>query len=156
MNRSITRRSAVMVLLSALAAPASAQSPNVTLKPAEAHAKARAGEITLVDIRTPPEWRETGLPESAYAITMNQDGRALLAALDQILGGDRTRPLALICRTGNRSNYLMGELRKVGFTSLIDVSEGMAGNRSGPGWLKTGLPTRPGDPMSRPLLAKAP
>ncbi len=123
---------------------------------AEAHAKAMAGAITLVDIRTPAEWRETGLPASAHAITMNQDSAALLTALDKALGGDRSKPLALICRTGNRSSRLIGDLQKAGYTGLIDVAEGMAGSRAGPGWLKSGLPLRPGDAQSRPVLGKAP
>ena len=123
---------------------------------AEAHAKAEAGAITLVDIRTPTEWRETGLPASAHAITMNQDGAALRAALDKVLGGDRSKPLALICRTGNRSSRLIGDLQKAGYTGLIDVAEGMAGSSSGAGWLKAGLPLRPGDPQSNPVLRKAP
>jgi rhodanese-related sulfurtransferase len=36
----------------------------------EAHAKALAGELVLVDIRTTDEWRKTGVPASGYAITM--------------------------------------------------------------------------------------
>jgi len=137
-----------MSMSAAMAQPAS-------VTPAEAHAKALAGEVVLVDIRTPGEWRETGLPASAHAITMNQDGRALVAALDKALGGDRSKPLALICRTGNRSSHLQGQLQRAGFLNVIDVSQGMAGSRHGPGWLKAGLPTRPGDPASPPQLAKA-
>ena len=145
------------LLYFALGLPSGAQStaPQI-LAPGEAHAKAVAGEIVLIDIRTPAEWRETGLPASAHAITMNQDARQLLAALDAATGGDRAKPVALICRTGNRSSYLTAELRKAGFLNVIDVSQGMAGSRHGPGWLKAGLPTRAGDPQSRPLLAKAP
>lgn len=145
-----------MALAALVASGAVAQSPVVTMSPGDAHAKAQAGSIALVDIRTPAEWRETGLPASAHAITMNQDAPALLAALDRVLGGDRSKPLALICRTGNRSSALTAELRKAGYTNLIDVSEGVAGGRNGPGWLKAGLPTRLGDAQSKPSLAKAP
>lgn len=149
MVRLIAALSAVVLSIST----AMAQSPSMA--PAEAHAKAVAGEVVLVDIRTPGEWRETGLPASAHAITMNQDGRALVAALDKAMGGDRSKPLALICRTGNRSSHLQSQLQRAGFMNVIDVSQGMAGSRSGPGWLKSGLPTRPGDPASPPQLAKA-
>ena len=152
----VTRRAFLVCATAVLACPALAQSPPVTMPAAEAHAKAVDGAVTLVDIRTPGEWRETGLPASAHAITMNQDGAALLAALDKVLGGDRSKPLAIICRTGNRSSRLIGDLQKGGYTGLIDVAEGMAGSRAGPGWLKAGLPLRPGDPQSRPVLGKTP
>lgn len=143
---------AALWMLAGAIAPAVAQPMSMT--PGEAHAKALTGEVVLVDIRTPGEWRETGLPASAHAITMNQDGPALVAALDKALGGDRSKPLALICRTGNRSSHLQGQLQRAGFATVIDVSQGMAGSRHGPGWLKAGLPVRPGDPASQPQLAK--
>ncbi len=129
------------------------QQPRVAqpvMAPAEAHAKARAGEIVLVDIRTPEEWKETGIPTSAHAITMNQDPRAFSKQLLTAMGGDATKPVALICRTGNRSSTLQAELNKAGFPNVVDVAEGMAGGRNGKGWLKTGLPTRPGALASAP------
>ena len=110
----------------------------------EAHAKAVAGEVVLVDVRTPDEWRETGLPASGHAITMHQEARGLLAGLDKAMGGDRSKPLAIICRTGNRTTMLQAELKKVGYTNVINVAEGMAGGPNGTGWVKSGLPTRPG------------
>lgn len=122
------------------------------MTPAEAHARAMKGEIVLVDIRTPQEWRETGIPASAHAITMNQDGRALMAALDKAMGSDRSKPLAIICRTGNRSSMLAPQLKAQGFGNVIDVAEGLAGGRNGPGWLKAGLPLRPAS-ASGPVLA---
>lgn len=134
-----------------------AQSATTALKPlipvAEAHARARAGEIVLVDIHTPDEWKETGVPASAHAITMHQDPRAFTQKLLAVMGGDRTRPVALICRTGNRSSNLQAEMRKAGFTRVVDVGEGMAGSRHGKGWLKSSLPIRRGvDVTSAPVL----
>lgn len=114
------------------------------LSVADAHQKAQAGEVVLVDIRTPDEWRETGVPATAHAITMHQDPRTFVKVLTEAMGGDRTRPVALICRTGNRSSNLQAELRSIGFTNVIDVAEGLAGSRHGKGWLKAGLPTRTG------------
>jgi rhodanese-related sulfurtransferase len=118
--------------------------PRLTMTAGEAHAKASAGEIVLVDIRTPEEWAETGVPASAYAITLNQEPSALVAKLKAVMAGDPTRPLALICRTGNRSSRLQAELQKAGFTNVVDVGEGMAGSSHGQGWLKSGLPRRTG------------
>ena len=116
----------------------------------EAHSLSQTGEIVLVDIRTPEEWRETGVPIGAHAINMYEDPKVFTARLLQAAAGDRTRRIALICRTGNRSSALQGHLVRAGFTNVIDVSEGVAGGRNGKGWLKHGLPTRPGSTASIP------
>ncbi|MFM2422444.1 MAG: hypothetical protein RL291_974, partial [Pseudomonadota bacterium] len=114
-----------------------AQMPAVT-----AHAKALAGELVLIDIRTPEEWRETGVPASGHAIAMNQRRATFLSAIDGVTGGDKRRPIALICATGGRSAALKTELTRAGYMSVIDVSEGMLGSRGQPGWIKAGLPVR--------------
>ena len=112
------------------------------MTPTEAHEKALKGEIVLVDVRRPEEWQQTGLPASGHAITMHQQGPDFVRKLDQALGGDRSKPLAVICRTGNRTSYLVAPLEKAGYKRVINVAEGMVGGRHGPGWLKTGLPVR--------------
>jgi rhodanese-related sulfurtransferase len=108
----------------------------------EAHTRVIAGGVVLVDVRTPEEWRATGLPASAHAITMHQPAAEFVRQLDAALGGDRSRPLAIICRTGNRTGSLVKPLEAAGYTRIIDVTEGVAGSRSGPGWFKAGLPVR--------------
>lgn len=110
------------------------------MSPADAHEKAVKGEIVLVDVRTPEEWKQTGLPASGHAITMQ--GPDFMKRLDAVLGGDRSKPLALICRTGNRTGSLVAPLEKAGYTRVINVAEGMVGGRYGPGWIKSGLPVR--------------
>ena len=132
------------VVWSGIGVASAQQSRPAMLAVTEAHRMAQAGEVVLVDIRTAEEWKETGVPTSAHAISMHQDPRAFLKSLDAALSGDRSRPLALICRTGNRSSNLQAELRRAGFSNVIDVSEGMAGSRAGQGWLKAGLPVRKG------------
>lgn len=112
------------------------------MSPKEAHTKALSGEVVLVDIRTPQEWRETGVPASATAITMHQEPAKLIAALEKATGGDKSKPLALICRTGNRTSFLQAELKKVGYTAVVNVAEGVIGGPFGPGWLKSGLPIK--------------
>jgi rhodanese-related sulfurtransferase len=125
-----------------------------TMSVADAHAKAQKGEITLVDVRTPDEWKQTGVPASAHTITMHQPGPALLKQLDDVLGGDRSKPLAIICRTGNRTGSLAGPLEQAGFKKVINVAEGLAGGRNGPGWAKTGLPIRSWAPgKEKPAMA---
>ena len=108
----------------------------------QAHTRAKAGEIVLVDVRRPSEWRASGVPASGHAITMHQDGRRFVSQLLAATGGDKARPLALICATGGRTTWLQARLRQAGFTNLINVTEGMMGSRYGSGWLKKGLPVR--------------
>ena len=61
------------------------------------------------------------------------------ALLDQVKG-DKNAPIALICRTGNRTTQVQRYLQSQGFTQVYNVKEGMAGSMAGPGWLRRGLP----------------
>lgn len=117
----------------------------------EAHAKALAGELVLVDIRTTEEWRKTGVPASGYAITMHQDQATFMRQLAEATSGSRQKPIALICAVGNRSAFLQGRLKQAGFENVVDVAEGMIGGRRGTGWINSGLPLRRWTPgLDRP------
>ena len=94
--------------------------------------------VKLIDIRRPSEWRQTGVGRGAHKISMHQSG--FLARLDALVSGDRSQPIALICARGQRSRYMKAQLNQLGFTNVTDVSEGMLGSPSGPGWLKRKLP----------------
>lgn len=108
------------------------------LTPAQAFARAKAKSIVLVDIRTPREWRQTGIPDGAVPIDMRR--KDFLAALDQQVKGDRTVEIALICARGVRSARMTNALVAAGFYNVLDVPEGMLGSASGPGWLAGNLP----------------
>lgn len=103
-----------------------------------AHAQAKAGKITLVDIRRPDEWARTGVPEAGLALDMRRADFAevLLAHVS----GKKDAPIALICARGVRSRGMTARLTQAGFTHIIDVPEGMLGSGAGPGWLRAGLP----------------
>ncbi len=103
-----------------------------------AHRKAAAGEIVLIDIRRPEEWGATGSGEGAVRLDMRRSD--FLEQVLQLVDGDPSRPVAVICARGNRSAWLSSKMAEVGFTSVIDVSEGMMGSDAGPGWLARGLP----------------
>lgn len=110
-----------------------------TLSAAEAQARAQAGEILLVDIRRPDEWRRTGLGAGAHPLDMRRDDfTQTLAALSAANPG---RPVALICAGGVRSARLANRLDAAGLGPILDVPEGMEGSAAGPGWIKSGLPT---------------
>ena len=108
----------------------------------DAAAAVADGKITLIDIRTPPEWKETGVAHGARLINMKhpQGAPGFTDALLQQVNGDRNAPIALICRTGNRTTQVQRYLQSVGFTQVYNVKEGMAGSSGGPGWLKRRLP----------------
>jgi len=128
----------------------SAQAQVQQMTPDEAYAKALSGEIVLIDIRTPEEWTESGLPDVAlqndlYAPDFIQK---ILAIREQNPG----IPLALICRTGNRSGNASAQLYQAGLTDIIDVIEGVAGSGVGPGWFARGLPVRTADAPVNPAI----
>lgn len=80
----------------------------------------------LVDVREPDEWQEGHVP-GAVLIPLGQLGNRL-AELDQ------TRPIALICRSGNRSGSATAELLRAGYANVVNVQGGMIA------WARAGLP----------------
>ncbi len=74
-------------------------------------------KLKIIDIRTPYEWRETGIVKGSYTLTFfddrgNYDIEGFLNALNKIVKKDEK--FALICRTGSRtgmvSNFLGNKL----------------------------------------------
>lgn len=115
-----------------------AQQPLPSLSVREAHEAARAGRLVLVDIRTPEEWVDTGVPDGAIRLDMTGSGfEVRLAALKLDHPGKR---IALICRTGNRTSTLQKTLTARGWKDLIDVRGGLLGNPRDRGWLGESLP----------------
>lgn len=112
--------------------------PGGILSAPEAHTKAVAGEITLIDIRRPDEWERTGSGEGAHRIDLRVENFAAL--VQEAAGGDLNAPVALICARGVRSARTSNQLLAAGFSNIIDVPEGMLGSAAGPGWLERGLP----------------
>lgn len=105
---------------------------------AEAHRQAEAGDILLIDIRRPDEWRATGSPASGHRLDMRRED--FTEALLEIAGGALDARVALICARGVRSSRLTNRLTDAGFSGIIDVPEGMLGSAAGPGWIRAGLP----------------
>ncbi|MET4807441.1 rhodanese-like domain-containing protein [Limibacillus sp. MBR-115] len=102
--------------------------------------------LMLVDVRSPREWRDTGIPKSARTVTIH-DPEGFVAFVEKIVAasdGDLNRPVGLICAAGVRSSYAYKLLQERGFTNVYNVTEGMFGNPNyGPGWLKRDLPIEP-------------
>lgn len=82
----------------------------------------------LIDVRTPGEFVQGHAP-GATLIPLDQ--------LQQRLGelrGAHDQPIALICRSGNRSGQAQVILEKAGFTKAVNVEGGMIA------WARAGLP----------------
>jgi rhodanese-related sulfurtransferase len=109
-----------------------------TLSVREAHDKANAGDILLVDIRTPEEWRDTGVP--AGAIRLDMTSPVFEARLAALRAQNPGKPIALICRTANRTRHVQEVLSRRGWRELINVRGGMLGDGRHRGWLDEGLP----------------
>ena len=85
-------------------------------------------KIPIVDIRTPPEWHETGLVKGAIPIMFfNERGgynvQAFLTELNKKV--DTTKPFALICRTASRTNIVAEFLSSQLNYKVINLLGGM-------------------------------
>ena len=66
-------------------------------------------KMKIIDIRTPAEWRETGIVEGSYTIMFfdekgNFNLEIFLRQLDMVVKKDE--PFALICRVGSRTGMV--------------------------------------------------
>ena len=82
----------------------------------------------LLDVREPQEYAQGHAPGSLLIPLGQLDQR--LAEISQY----KDKPVALICRSGNRSAYAQKLLAKAGFTETSNVEGGMIA------WQKAGLP----------------
>jgi len=130
---------AALILLS-ISACSTESGPTLTAP--EAFEKHQAGQLTLIDIRRPDEWRQTGVADGALRINMvhPQGVTGFVGQVAAEVGGDRNAPIGLVCRTGNRTTHMQKALQEAGFTQIYNIKEGMVGSGAGPGWIARGLP----------------
>jgi len=82
----------------------------------------------IVDIRTKPEWRETGLLQGAIPITFfdekgGYDINAFLKELNEKV--DTTKEFAIICHSGSRTSMLAPFLSEKLHYKVINLKGGM-------------------------------
>jgi rhodanese-related sulfurtransferase len=84
--------------------------------------------VPVVDIRTPGEWRQTGLLEGSIPIMFfdERGGYDIPGFLKELNAKvDTSKPFAIICRTGNRTGMLAPFLSKeLGYT-VIELQGGV-------------------------------
>jgi rhodanese-related sulfurtransferase len=111
--------------------------------PAEAHRLSAAGAATIVDVRTPQEYREVGhVPETPLVVWPRGGGPDELQRFVEEIR-ERHEPgdtLLLLCRSGVRSHYAAHVLSQAGFDRAFNVLEGFEGAVPGQGWRAAGLP----------------
>jgi len=84
--------------------------------------------IPIVDVRTPGEWKETGLLKGAIPIMFfdergNYDAKHFLKILNQKI--DTKKPFALICHSGSRTSMIAPWLSKEFNYKVINLQGGM-------------------------------
>ncbi|MFA5233225.1 MAG: rhodanese-like domain-containing protein [Sulfurimonas sp.] len=84
--------------------------------------------IPIVDIRTPGEWKETGLLKGSIPIMLfdekgNYDLRVFLEKLNGAV--DTKKPFAIICRTGSRTSVLAPFLSQKLNYNVINIKSGI-------------------------------
>lgn len=83
--------------------------------PAAAVAARQAGAV-VIDVRSAAEW-QSGHAEQATLIPIDElDAR--LAEVEALVGGDKQRPIVVVCRSGARAGRARELLLSKGFTHV--------------------------------------
>ncbi len=110
-----------MSLFNTLFRSRSVTSENVEVLAVEDFKKAvHRNKVQLVDVRTPREFKGGHI---ARAININYyTGDAFYREMEKM---DKTKPLYLYCRSGNRSNKAAHQLAARGFEKVYDLKGGI-------------------------------
>ena len=124
--------SRLMLAVSALAFAAQLMAADLKAVDPQQITALQQDKAILIDIRTPEEWRKTGLIPGSRPLTYfdangHYDTAAWLKQLDQ-LTTDKNRPIVLICRSGHRSE-LVGNLlaKELGYGQVYHLRTGIKG-----------------------------
>ena len=84
--------------------------------------------LPIVDVRTPPEWRETGLLKGAIPIMFfNEQGKYDINAFLKELNAkvDTTKPFGIICHTGSRTSMIAPWMSQELNYKVVNLQGGM-------------------------------
>ncbi len=96
--------------------------------------------VAVIDIRTPQEWKDTGIIEGAKKITFfSERGQPLIADWFFEVGHfikDKKTPFIIYCAHASRSKALGEGLESMGFEHVYELKGGIEN-----GWMKAGKKT---------------
>ena len=102
--------------------------------------KMQAKGVPVIDIRTPMEWKETGIIKGAHKMMFfTPNGEADLAEWFYNLGRlikDKKEPFIIYCAHANRTKVLGEGLAQMGFKNVYELKDGIEN-----GWIKLGKKT---------------
>lgn len=135
MLRKLWMRVALLFVTTGFAATAEAEVGNVSNQ--EVLALMKKG-VPVIDIRTEPEWRQTGIVPGSHLLTyFDATGRVpdpadWLKKVKAVVSPEK--PVILICRSGNRTTHAARFLSESGYRTVYNVTTGIIP------WIKEGLP----------------
>jgi len=99
-------------------APAHGEAPaKPVTDPAQARALISSGAVVL-DVRSPEEF-EGGHVEGAVNLPV-QDVAGRLGEIEQLVGGDRSKPVVVYCGAGGRASKAKETLEAAGYTKVVN------------------------------------
>jgi rhodanese-related sulfurtransferase len=101
-----------------------------TIRPRQLADLCQSGQIDLLDVRTPVEFRELHA-EGARNVPLE---RLDPAAVMQARNGPKDEPLYVLCRSGSRGRQACEKFRAAGFPNVVNVEGGTLA------WAECGLP----------------
>ena len=116
-------------------------------------ARLSASGVVVIDIRTEPEWKESGVIAGSKLMTFfDEKGRAdppvWLEKVKQVAKPDQ--PVILICRSGNRTRAATQFLsQQAGYKTVYNVSGGMNA------WFKDGRAVVPSNSVNNTVAGCA-
>lgn len=96
-------------------------------------------DVSIIDIRRPEEWRQTGIIEDSKLLTfVDANGKINPEFLSRFTSTvSRDEPVILICRTGNRTSHLSRHLvEEMGYSNVYNVRNGIMQ------WIREGQPIK--------------
>ena len=145
----VSRRTLMMgltLLMGVIVLDAGLASANHRIMTADkAKVRLERGQMMLIDVRSPQEWRQTGIAPGASKVTIHDPGGlpGFVDAVKATVSGNLDKVIAVICASGGRSTIAHQALPEAGFTRVMNIREGMLGGPYGPGWFPRGLPVEP-------------
>lgn len=109
-------------------APPAGVSPSTTAGAATARASSKkdpttakawiAAGATVIDVRTPDEFKDEHLPQATNIPVGEFAGR--LAEVDKLVGGDHGKQVVVYCAAGSRAAQAKAQLDAAGYTNVVN------------------------------------